>query len=453
MSTAAAAATEPGPAGRKIGPLYFHSYVPGRSLGVFFFTSFFAIASMNAIGVMQPYIFTEILKIPPNEQGSLAGNLTIIQEIVAFFMLSVVGAISDRSGRRTVFAAGFVLLAIGYCLYPLASGKVELAFFRLFLASGVACINAMLPAVANDYSMDVSRAKVIAATFILNGLGIASIPRLLGGLPNTFMDMGADPVWAGRFTLWCLSAFCLFLAGLIAWGLMPGAPAQQAVSRVPLKEQILVGFREGKNPRVGLAYVAAFVARADLAVVSTFLTLWLTQEGIAQGLSTGDAIKKATFFYVIIQVFALPWAPIWGYILDRVDRVAGLASAMVVAALGYVSLAFLDNPIGNGMYIAAALVAAGEMAANIASISLIGYEAPERARGAVIGVFSLCGAVGIAVVAFIGGWLFDNWTPVGPFVYMAASNALLFCLALGVLVVTGRQKVVKKPGGAAAVPH
>jgi MFS family permease len=233
---------------------------------------------------------------------------------------------------------------------------------------------------------------------------------------------------------------------------MPGAPAQATNARVPLKEQILTGFKEGKNPRVGLAYVAAFVARADLAVVSTFLTLWLTQEGIAQGLSTGDAIKKATFFYVIIQVFALPWAPIWGYILDRVDRVAGLASAMVVAAIGYSSLAFLDNPIGNGMYIAAAMVAAGEMAANIASISLIGYEAPERSRGAVIGVFSLCGAVGIAVVAAIGGWLFDNWKPVGPFVYMACSNAFLFCLALGVLFKTGRQAVVKKPA-AAVVPH
>jgi MFS family permease len=104
------------------------------------------------------------------------------------------------------------------------------------------------------------------------------------------------------------------------------------------------------------------------------------------------------------------------------------------------------------MYIAAAMVAAGEMAANIASISLIGYEAPERSRGAVIGVFSLCGAVGIAVVAAIGGWLFDNWKPVGPFVYMACSNAFLFCLALGVLFKTGRQAVVKKPA-AAVVPH
>jgi hypothetical protein len=36
---------------------------------------------------------------------------------------------------------------------------------------------------------------------------------------------------------------------------------------------------------------------------------------------------------------------------------------------------------------------------------------------------------------------------------MATANSLLFLLALAVLAKTGRQKVVKKPAGAAAVPH
>ena len=98
------------------------------------------------------------------------------------------------------------------------------------------------------------------------------------------------------------------------------------------------------------------MSRADLSVVSTFLTLWLVQEGIAQGLSTGDALKKATLFYVVIQAMAVPWAPIFGWILDRVDRVAGLAGAMILAGIGYSSLGLLENPLGNGMYIAAAFV-------------------------------------------------------------------------------------------------
>ena len=100
------------------------------------------------------------------------------------------------------------------------------------------------------------------------------------------------------------------------------------------------------------------------------------------------------------------------------------------------------------MYLAAAFVGAGAMGANISATSLIGKEAPDRGRGAVLGMFSLLGAVGIMVVGFIGGWLFDNWKPVGPFLYMAGSNAFLVMAAIGVYFAT-RQR----PGGEKATAN
>ena len=75
---------------------------------------------------------------------------------------------------------------------------------------------------------------------------------------------------------------------------------------------------------------------------------------------------------------------------------------MSVAFVGYGSLYFLDNPIGNGMFICAALIGAAEMFANLSATSLIGKEAPERGRGAVLGMWSWCGAFGILVVALVG---------------------------------------------------
>jgi hypothetical protein len=76
------------------------------------------------------------------------------------------------------------------------------------------------------------------------------------------------------------------------------------------------------------------------------------------------------------------------------------------------------------------------MAANISAISLIGKEAPDRSRGAVIGVFSLFGAFGILVIAQVGGWLFDNWKPVGPFLFMAGANAFMLLLTLATIAWT-----------------
>lgn len=425
-----AAAAEPG---LRVGPLLMRPGVSRRHVLTLFFVSFFGIAMMNTVGIMQTYLFNEVLRIPPNEQGNLIGTLLVTQEIVVIMLVSVAGAISDRIGRPPVFAAGFILLAIGYCLYPLAGGepdvvKLELVFFRLFVASGVACVNVMLSSVANDYPVDATRARMIAGVFIFNGVGIGTLPRFIGGLPQRFIEMGMDPTFAGRLAFWCVAAICVMLALVLLWGLKPGAPAQ-VTRREPMLATLQIGFAAGRKPRVALGYAAAFVSRADLAVVSQFLTAWLVLEGMDQGLTTAEAMLKATTFYVVIQLFALPWAVVFGILLDKIDRVIGLAIGMSVAFVGYASLGLLENPLGVEMYIAAAFVGAGEMSSNISATSLIGKEAPDRGRGAVLGLFSLFGAVGIMVVGIIGGWLFDNWKPVGPFLYMAGSNVLLFVIA------------------------
>lgn len=406
-----------------------------------FFISFFGIAMMNTVGIMQTYLLNEVLKIPQDEQGAIIGTLLIVQELVVIVLVGLAGSISDRWGRPPVFATGFILLAIGYCLYPLVSNEYpvdvvyQLVAFRLFIASGVACVNVMLSSVANDYPIDKTRAKMIAGVFIFNGVGIASLPRFIGGLPERFIQMGYDPVIAGRFAFWIVAGICIMLAVVLLWGLKPGAPAQIS-KREPLFETLKVGLNEGKKPRILLGYVAAFVSRADLAVVSQFLTAWLVIEGLNQGMTTSEALITATTFYIVIQAFALPWAVIFGILLDKIDRVLGLVLGMSVALIGYASLGVLENPLSNWMYLAAAFVGAGEMGANISATSLIGKEAPDRGRGAVLGMFSLLGAVGIMVVGFVGGWLFDNWKPVGPFLYMAGSNGFLVIAALCVYFLT-----------------
>jgi MFS family permease len=435
--------------GIRIGPLQMRVGVTHKHVLTLFFVSFFGIAMMNSVGIMQAFLFNEILKIPLDEQGSLTGTLLVVQELVVILLVGVAGALSDRVGRPPVFAAGFLLLALGYCLYPLASGdlatvKWELVFFRLFIASGVACINVMLSSVANDYPVDKTRAKMIAGVFIFNGVGIASLPRLVGGLPQMFIEMGIDPLWAGRYTYWVLTATCVMLALILLWGLKPGSMTQSA-KREPLLATLKVGLAAGRSPRVALGYAAAFVSRADLAVVSQFLTLWLVREGMAQGLTPAEATVKATLFYIVIQAFALPWAVVFGVLLDRIDRLKGLMIGMAVAFVGYASLGFLENPLSFQMYIAAAFVGAGEMSANISATSLIGKEAPDRGRGAVLGLFSLSGALGIMVVGLIGGWLFDNWKPVGPFLYMAGSNAFMVLAAISVYLATRGQGQGRTP--------
>ena len=82
------------------------------------------------------------------------------------------------------------------------------------------------------------------------------------------------------------------------------------------------------------------------------------------------------------------------------------------------------------MYAAAIILGMGEINAVLAAQALIGQEAPEDGRGSVVGVFGFFGAIGILIAASLGGYLFDNWMPAGPFVLMGIANFLLMIISI-----------------------
>jgi MFS family permease len=403
------------------------------------FGSFFGIAMMSFINASQPYVFTEILKIPAAEQGQLAGDMTFYQEIVIIMIIGLVGALSDKIGRKPLYVAAFIIIGLGYVLYPLADSIETLIWYRLIFAVGFSMNVAMLPAVANDYPMEPSRGKMLSVCFFLNGLGFIFVLTPLRFLLPLYTEIAPDAVWAGRYWLWTAASIALMVSTVLAIGLKSGAP-EQLEKRDSFFATLRIGFRAAEKPRIALAYIAAVVSRGDLAVLSTFFTLWLTQAGIEQGMSTGEAAGQAIKFYILIQMFALVWLGCLVFFLDKMDRVVSLAIAMVLAGGGYGSLYFITDPFGPQMYAAAALVGMGEMSANISALTLIGSEAPVKGRGAVIGLFSLCGAIGILITAKFGGWLFSNWSPVGPFVLVAGANIVVFVLAIGALIMFPKKK-------------
>lgn len=440
MSDQTSAATAGVSTGTLFGPrklnLLVSDGVSTLNMSTLLFGSFFGIAMMGFVNACQPYLFTEVLNVPLDEQGPLAGNLTFLSEIVVICTIGLIGAMSDKVGRKPLWVGAFAVMAVGYFLYPLATTVNELTVYRMFFALGLAGNTAMLPSVANDYAVDSSRGKLISVCFLLNGLGFILLLTPLRLLLNVFSEISdGDPVQTARYWIWTASGVCLLVSTGLLIGLKVGAPAQLE-KREPLLATVKIGVRAAKKIRIALAYVAAVVARGDMAVLSTFFVLWLTQEGMSQGLTTGEASSVALKFYILIQVFALCWLPFMGILLDRFDRVIGLAIAMLLAGGGYLSLFLLDNPLGPQMYFVAVLVGMGEISANLASLTLIGAEAPAKGRGAVIGLFSLCGAIGILMIAKVGGTLSGMFGPIAPFMLVAGANMVVLVLCLLVLSVT-----------------
>jgi MFS family permease len=418
--------------GLKLGPIKILKGVSSINILTLFFASFFGIAVMSYMNSGQPLIFGAILGVDENDFGRLAGTLTFYHEIVVLICIAPIGALSDRIGRRPLYMAAFLLIGLGHFLYPLAETEEELLMYRLVFAVGTASASAMLAAVANDYPVEGSRAKMIAATMLFNAVGMVVLTTVFKNLPDWYQDAGYDIATSVKYTRWTVSACCMLVAASVIVGLKKGAPSQ-VTNREPMLATIKVGITQARNPRIALSYAAAVVSRGDLAVLSTFFTTWLFLEGRDRGMTATDAMSGGFTFYIIVQAAALVAAPFIGIMLDRIDRVIGLIVAMLLAGAGYLSLALVGDPLGREMYFAAILIGFGEIAANLSSLSLVGKEAPAKGRGAVIGMFSLFGALGILLVAKMGGYLFDEVSRIGPFVLVGFANLVVLVLAIIVL--------------------
>lgn len=422
------------PAG-KFGPIWLETGVRSRHVLTFLLAAFITIGLNVGITILQPYLLTENLRIPFDEQGKASGMLVLATELVIIPMVAVFGAISDRIGRRTIYALGFAWVAVGFMLLPLAASLPQLFAARAFISVGVAATGSMLATVLADYPQNRSRGKMVAAGGICNGLGAFTAVLLLSQLPSYFASMGYDTLVAGRLTYAVAAAIALGTAVVVFIGLKPGAGAI-VQTRTRLRILISQGVQATReNKRLIIAYMEGFAARGDLVVIGTFFSLWAKQAGLDQGLTLEEAIKQAGLYAAVIQGSILCWAPIWGLILDRLDRLTAVCIAMFIAACGYSFVGFSSSPVGVAFLPLAILLGCGEVGAMLSGQALVGQEAPKEIRGSVIGLFMLVGGIGLLTVGVVGGWIFDAWMPGGVFVFVGCINMIVMIAALSLRII------------------
>jgi MFS family permease len=241
-------------------------------------------------------------------------------------------------------------------------------------------------------------------------------------------------------TFWAATGLCVVTAAIVGRGLRAGKPGKQ--QQQPLAELIREALQAARqNPRITVACLGAFVARGDLVVISTFFALWAIQAGQIEGLPLEEAIRKAATFIIIIQGSSLFWAPVWGFVLDRWDRLSAVCVALLIASIAYFWVGFSPSPIVAAFIPAAILLGIGEFSAIMSGAALIGQSAPEDIRGSVLGLFNFCGSIGILCITVIGGVVFDAWMPGAPFVVVGALN-LVVCL---VTIFVRRQVGYERP--------
>jgi MFS family permease len=405
-----------------------------RHMWVLMYAAFVSIGLATFDAFATPYVLSVGLGLPIEQQGAVIGRLNVYTEIILLIVFTPFGVLSDRIGRRAVYAFGFCCLAAGYSFFPYAETVTELALARVLYSLGLGAVTGMIATLLGDYAIPAHRGRIVGLTGVVNGLGIVCSAIFLARLPSVFVERGYDAFTAGQYTLFIISGLCIFSAIVVGFGLK-SSTAIAPENRLPVKALFRSGIAAAtENPRIAVAYASAFVARGDLVVVGSFLVLWGKLSAVNSGMDTAAALEAGRLPFVIAQSAALIWAIAAIFLIDKVHRMTALAACMGLAAFGYTMLILVDDPLDTANIPFFLLLGVGQISAFLGSTTLIGKEAPAANRGSVVGVFSVAGALGILITSGIGGTVFDAIDPRAPFVLLGVMNLLVMGMAIYVRV-------------------
>lgn len=464
----------------------------------FLAASFLTIASFVFINSAQTYILADLLKWPHRALGSVQGNLSSADELVSLVMTVVWGVVSDRIGRQPVFASGFLLMALATFLYPLAGSVYgetgsggsgiedgtsdpmggssiaissflsSLLFFRIIFACGGSAAADMLTVVLGDYAAEGMRSRLAGWMGFVTGLGACFSALVLTRMPTFFTRVQGHALLTPAGTVyvcfWTTGALLLIGAAIAGWGVRrppgketaePAALADRTTVSKCWWKRMTTGFREMRDrPILLLAYLGGFVARGDSIILTVFAPSWIVSFYARNGLCAiespttapvsplvyvtqcPEAKKLVSTLMTVSNMCALLGAPVVGHLASRLGVRGALALPALLGIGAYVGLLFAGDPRSRVVVLLAALQGFAQIGMIIASMALVAAEAPAHSRGAISGVYSLFGALGIIVVSKTGGWLVERWRETAPFAVIAAANVVLL---IAVLLVPARR--------------
>lgn len=420
---------------RKLGPVELAPTVTRANAATKLYASGVTIAAVAGMSILQSYILTEHLGVPRRDQGTLSGDLSFLTEIVMILCFMPFGILADRVGRRPVYVLGVLLVGVAWALYPFATTPGHLFVFRIFYGAGVAAATGALATLVNDYPLNSSRGKFIGLTAMMNVIGTIFAARIIGGIPERMGAMGYDAVAGGTVMYLSMAILCALTALVARFGLQPGTPVTQR-ERPPVRHLFKSGLRAARNSRIAISYAAALAARSDVVIKGLFLALWAVQSGRSMGITTGEAMARFGTAIAVMYAVSFFTAPVFGWFIDKVDRMTAVIVALVVAASGYLSMYWLTTPLDFTKMPLLILLTMGTGFMVKSQTALIGQEAPVQERGSVIATAQMFGAVGILIFTAIGGRLFDAWGPWAPFVLVGFYQVMLLIAAVFVRFTT-----------------
>ncbi len=413
-----------------------------------FFNTFIIGMFMSIPAIIQPAFMSDVININQDFAGSVNSFLQNMSQIATLAFVAMIGALSDKTGRKILILIGFVMLAVSFYLFEISNGIAQsmgispdtaaticatLSFMpgkaaeftsfapgllvayvmRFMVGIGLILAYPQFITMVGDYTTDKDRGKGMA----LNGMAMGLASILVFGVFGAIMKQGG--VVAAFNASIVLAAVGAVLTGIFMKDRMP----EKTAEKQGLKD--VIPLVKSSKALKG-AYMCALVTRADIVVLATYLVAWGVKAGAAQGMDSGAATMKALVPMIVMGVVSFLAFPVIGIMLDKKGRMFTILVSMVFAGLGMILIAIAPTPFSPLCFVAAVCAGIG-MSGSIAGANTLAIDAsPITMMGSIMGGLNTMQPIGILFFLGLGGYLFDSVSPGAAFWLKGGANIVLF---------------------------
>ena len=355
--------------------------------------------------------------------GLLAGSYALAQ----FVVTPLIGALSDRYGRRPVIAvcvggsvAGLGLFALTVSL-PWAESSI-LPLLLLFIARIIDGISGGTAATASAVLADISppdkRARTFGLIGVAFGLGFILGPFVGGQLARIAVPL---PVWVA-------TGFAV-LNLLVVLNVLPETLPLESRRNLPRKRDLNPFARIGQvltDPSVGRLCAAFFLFFLAFNGFTAILVLYFKQR-------FGWGPELATFAFLVVGVVAtLVQGVLIGPLVKRIGEWRLTLIGLVLVIVGCLMIPGVGSPErAPAIFIAVAILALGTGLVTPSLRSLVSRRLGREGQGTALGSLQALQSLGSFLGPPIAGISYDLLGPVSPFAGAAVVLLTVIVLVSG----------------------
>ncbi len=390
------------------GEASMQSRVSHRGLVVLFLAIFVV---MMGFGIVLPVLqfYAREVGATPFQIGLLATSYAFMQ----FLFAPLWGALSDRVGRKPIFALGLLGYAVSFVIFGLSHQVWQLFLARILggLLSAATLPTAM--AYIGDTTSEEGRGSGMGVMGAAMGLGFTIGPGIGGILGRVSLSL---PFFVG-------AGLALFTLAM-SWGALPEPPRRERTAHRPSRIEAI---------RMALGGPLAFFYVVTLAGAFALAGLEATYALFAQdrlGLSAaGGAGAIGVVFVVVGAVQAAILGGLVGRLINRWGEDRLVQGGLLIATVGYLLIVLTHNIATLAIY--AAIAGAGHSLMRPSVASLISKRTP-AGQGLSIGIMDSFDSLGRILGPAWGGWVYHVGIGL-PYV----SAALVLLITAGVSLTAG----------------